>query len=43
MKRRDRKDHRQYKFCLNCFDVKYRQQTKPIRHKLSRKYRAGVY
>ena len=43
MKRQDRKDHRQYKFCLDCYCVVNREQPKPIKEKLSRRWRAGVY
>ena len=43
MKRKQRDDHRQYRFCLNCYDISYRVQPKPIKGKLSRRWRSGVY
>ena len=43
MKKHDRTDHRQYRFCLDCYKVMYREQPAPIKEKLSRRWRSGIY
>jgi len=43
IKIKNRKDHRQYRLCHDCWKEIYREQAKPIRHKLSRRHRSGVY
>ena len=41
MKRRKPNDHRQYKFCLDCYHIVYREQPQSVRERVKRDWRKG--
>jgi Zn ribbon nucleic-acid-binding protein len=39
MKRHQVKDHRQYRFCTQCYYIQYREQPKRLRDRVKREWR----